>query len=306
MGVVRPAIFVAIPGSDFVMGSNSHYPEERPALPVSVKPFDISISAVTNREFAAFVNETGYQTTAETPLPADSSSGMPPDYFEAGSLVFHMRSKPVDLRDFRNWWRFVPGACWHAPEGPGSSVAELLDHPVVHTSIFDALAYADWAGLVLPTEAEWEFAARGGVETTYPWGDELEPNGTARANTWQGEFPWKNSRRDRPPFTMPVRAFEPNQFGLYNMIGNVWEWTCDKYSASHQTRSPCCVPGGAKDGENYVVKGGSFLCAPSYCRRYRASARSPQEARSSTSHLGFRCVRRAQSLLPGNTAVADR
>lgn len=288
-------LLVPVTGGDFVMGSDRHYPEERPARLASVKSFDMCIYAVTNREFAGFVDDTGYQTTAEIPLAADVSAAMPPEYFEAGSLVFQMRNKPVDLRDFRNWWSFVPGACWRLPEGPDSSIEDRLDHPVVHISLFDALAYAEWAGLTLPTEPEWEFAAKGGVETTYPWGDELAPNGAAQANTWQGDFPWKNSRSDAPPFSTSVHAFEPNQYGLYNMIGNVWEWTRDKYSGSHENRTPCCVPGAPRDGEAYVVKGGSFLCAPSYCRRYRASARSPQEARSSTSHLGFRCIRREQS-----------
>ena len=274
------------------MGSDSHYPEERPAHPHSVDPFEIGVTAVTNREFAAFVNETGYRTTAETPLPPDPGVQMPPGYFDAGSLVFRMTSAPVDLRDFRNWWAFVAGACWVAPEGPGSSIEGREEHPVVHVSLFDALAYADWAGLSLPTEAEWEFAARGGHGTEYPWGDELTPGGAVFSNTWHGEFPWRNDRTEKPPFSVPVRTFDANGYGLFNMIGNVWEWTGDKFSASHGAPSPCCLPNGPFEGESYVVKGGSFLCAPSYCRRYRASARSPQEARSSTSHLGFRCVRR--------------
>jgi len=277
------------------MGSDHHYPEERPAHPQSVDRFGMCATTVTNREFAEFVSATGYKTTAEIPLEADTGSPMPPEYFDAGSLVFRMTSSPVDLRDFRNWWTFVSGACWNSPEGPGSSIEGRQDHPVVHVSLLDALAFADWAELSLPSEAEWEFAARGGAKSEYPWGEELAPNGTAHANTWQGEFPWSNDRTDGPPFSMPARSFEANGYGLFNMIGNVWEWTTDKFTTSHGQPSPCCFPNGPTDGESFVVKGGSFLCAPSYCRRYRTSARSPQEARSSTSHLGFRCVLREQS-----------
>lgn len=274
------------------MGSDRHYPEERPAHLTKVGPFEIGVTAVTNAQFAEFVEDTGYQTTAEIPLEQDHASKMPPEYYAPGSLVFRMTAGPVDLRDFRNWWHFVPGACWHAPEGPGSSYEDRLDHPVVHISLFDALAYANWAGLVLPSEAEWEFAARDGVTTDYPWGDELTPDGVIHANTWIGQFPWNNARTDRTPFSMPAGSFEPSRYGTYNMIGNVWEWTSDKFRANHVETGPCCTPSPPQTGENYVAKGGSFLCAPSYCRRYRASARSPQEARSSTSHLGFRCVRR--------------
>jgi sulfatase modifying factor 1 len=292
MGIDRQGELASVPGGEFAMGSDHHYPEERPRRPVIVAPFEICATAITNREFEAFVDATGYQTTAEIPLQADEISEMPPEYFDVGSLVFRMSNKQVDLRDFRNWWRFVGGACWHAPEGPGSSISDRQDHPVVHVSIFDAQAFTEWAGLALPSEAEWEFAANAGVDTTYPWGDELTQDGITLANTWRGQFPWKNDRTNTPPFSMPVRSFQANKYGLYNMIGNVWEWTRDKYSDPHERPSPCCLPSGPKDGENFVVKGGSFLCAPSYCRRYRASARSPQEARSSASHLGFRCVRR--------------
>ena len=275
------------------MGSDRYYPEERPAHPVTVGTFEMGAATVTNRGFGAFVAQTGYLTTAEIALDPGSATGMPPDYFLAGSLVFQMTSGPVNLHDFRNWWQLVPGACWHAPEGPGSSIIDRQDHPVVHVSLFDALAYADWAGLALPSEPEWEYAARDGAETIYPWGKDLTRDGKACANTWNGQFPWQNDRTDHAPFSMPARAFQASRYGLYNMIGNVWEWTGDKFASSHALSGPCCSPGGPRDGEMYVAKGGSFLCAPSYCRRYRASARSPQEARSSTSHLGFRCVRRA-------------
>lgn len=292
MGIAPPYDLVPVRGGRFVMGSDRHYPEEGPAHPVKVGPFEIGVATVTNRQFAAFVAETGYQTTAEIPLEQGRTPGMPPEYFVAGSLVFQMTDGPVNLRDFRNWWQFVPGACWHAPEGPGSSTEGRQDHPVVHISLFDAFAYADWAGLALPSEAEWEYAARDGVTTEYPWGDDLAPNGVVHANTWNGQFPWKNDRTNHAPFSTPVRSFRPGRYGIYNMIGNVWEWTGDKFRTSHVEAGPCCIPAGPRDGEAYVVKGGSFLCAPSYCRRYRATARSPQEARSSASHLGFRCIRR--------------
>lgn len=305
MGIGQNSELASVPGGRFLMGSDHHYPEERPVHPQSVNAFEMCLTAVTNREFSEFVDATGYKTTAEAPLADDPGSDMPPEYFDAGSLVFRMSPAPVDLRDFRNWWTFVAGANWYAPEGPGSSIENRLDHPVVHVSLFDALAYAEWAKFELPDEAQWEFAAKAGRDMQYPWGDDLSPNGEIVANTWQGEFPWRNHRTMLPPFTMPVRSFDPNEYGLFNMIGNVWEWTSDKYSASHGAPSPCCLPKGPVEGENYVVKGGSFLCAPSYCRRYRASARSPQEARSSTSHLGFRCVRRKHAPESGAIDVAD-
>lgn len=292
MGIARQHNLVPLPGGTFSMGSDRHYAEESPAHPVSVEPFEIAVTTVTNQQFADFVAETRYSTTAEIPLKPDRNNQMPADYFTAGSLVFQKTDGPVDLQDFRNWWRFVPGTCWKAPEGPGSSIEDRQDHPVVHVSLFDAFAYAKWAGLALPSEAEWEYAARDGVDTTFPWGEALTPDGIALANTWQGQFPWQNDRTENAPFSMPARCFRASRYGLFNMIGNVWEWTSDKFVADHAQAGPCCSPAGPRDGEHYVAKGGSFLCAPSYCRRYRASARSPQEARSSTSHLGFRCIRR--------------
>lgn len=283
---------IALPGGTFLMGSNSHYPEERPAHEVSVAPFEIDATTVTNAEFAHFVRETGYVTTAETPLDPASAPGMPPEYFVAGSLVFQMTEGPVDLRNFRKWWEFVPGADWQHPEGPDSDIKARIDHPVVQISLLDAMAYADWAGKSLPTEAEWEFAARDGAETTWPWGEDLLDHGLIRANTWHGEFPWQNVAK--PPFSWPAAAGAPGRYRLFNMIGNVWEWTSDKYHSAHRPQKNCCTPSPRViEGESFVTKGGSFLCAPSYCRRYRATARSPQEGRSSTNHLGFRCVRRS-------------
>ena len=292
MGIAQPYELGAVPGGRFVMGSDRHYPEERPAHPAIVDPFEIGVTTVTNRQFAEFVADTGYRTTAEIPLESNGDEGLPLEYFAPGSLVFQMTQGQVNLQDFRNWWHFLPGAFWRMPEGPGSSIDDRQDHPVVHVSLFDALAYTDWADLSFPSEAEWEHAARDGVETEYPWGDERTPGGVAHANIWYGEFPWRNDRTDHVSFSMAVRAFRPSRYGLFNMIGNVWEWTKDKFRASHLDSGKCCTHGSLQSGENYVVKGGSFLCSPSYCRRYRASARSPQEARSSTSHLGFRCVKR--------------
>lgn len=280
---------VHIPGGTFTMGCDHAYPEERPAHSVTVDPFEMAACTVTNAQFAAFVAATGYVTTAEIPIDPADVPGMPEDYYQAGSLVFHRTDGPVDLRDPRHWWRFVKGACWHAPEGPGSDIAGREDHPVVQVSLIDAQAYVDWAGMALPTEAQWEFAARDGVVMDYPWGDTLIPEDGPRTNTWQGAFPYQNARGQEGPLSMPVTAFAPSRYGLYNMIGNVWEWTTDRFAARHDVK-PCCTPPRPGEGTVHVLKGGSFLCAPSYCRRYRPSARSPQEARSATNHIGFRCV----------------
>ncbi|MBO0904782.1 formylglycine-generating enzyme family protein [Jiella sonneratiae] len=281
---------VRLEGGRFVMGSDRFYPEERPAHPVEVGPFRIDRHAVSNDDFDRFVKATGYVTTAEIPLSREEMPGAPAELLAAGSLVFRKTDGPVPLRDFRAWWRFVPGASWRAPEGPGSSIDGRRDHPVVHVSLHDAAAYAAWAGKTLPSEAQWEFAARAGSDTTYPWGDDFTPDGRVMANTWHGAFPFRNDRVCGPVLTCPVDAFEPSAFGLFNMIGNVWEWTATKFTASHKSPSPCCAPGAGDGPVSHVLKGGSFLCAPSYCRRYRASARSPQEARSSTNHIGFRCA----------------
>ncbi len=283
---------VRLPGGSFTFGSDNHYPEEAPRHQASVEPFVISPYAVTNADFTAFVAATNYVTSAENPIDPATAPGMPAEYFAPGSLVFQMTEGSVDLRDFRKWWAFVPGANWRNPEGPDSTINDRQDHPVVQVSLFDALAYADWAELSLPTEKQWEFAARDGVETEFPWGDELTVGPHIHANTWHGAFPHQNDRRQSTPFTEAVDAHSASRFGLFNMIGNVWEWTTDSYTSAHNPDKKCCTPTRTMDGQNITVKGGSFLCAPSYCRRYRASARSPQEARSSTNHLGFRCVGR--------------
>jgi formylglycine-generating enzyme len=289
------------------MGSDCHYPEERPVHDVIVAGFWIDKHAVTNRDFAAFVAATGYKTVAERqPNPANYP-GADLRLLKAGSLVFYKTKGPVDLSNIGNWWRWMPGAYWRHPEGRGSSVAARLDHPVVHVAFEDVEAYATWAGKALPSEAEWEFAARGGADgAEFVWGAEFAPGGQQMANTWQGEFPWQNLVADGFERTSPVGRFPPNGYGLYDMAGNVWEWTTDWFAVQHEIpASPCCVPAnprGAPLEASYdttqpecriprkVVKGGSFLCAPNYCRRYRPAARHAQMVDSGMSHIGFRCV----------------
>jgi sulfatase modifying factor 1 len=302
-----------LPGGEFTMGSERFYPEERPRRRVRVAGFWIDETPVTNREFAAFVAATGYRTFAEVaPDPADYP-GLPPELARAGSLVFERPRGPVDLNDFRQWWKFRFGAKWSEPLGADSSIAELLDHPVVHIAYVDAEAYAKWAGKELPTEAEWEYAARGGLQgIEFAWGNELAPNGQMLANFWQGEFPWDNRLLDGWERTSPVRVFPPNGFGLFDMIGNVWEWTADWYSTGADVpKGRCCTPSnprGCREYESYdpctpdvkigrkVLKGGSHLCAPNYCQRYRPAARYPQPIDTSTSHVGFRCIIRERSV----------
>jgi formylglycine-generating enzyme len=302
-----------ISGGTFHMGSDTHYPEEAPAHSVAVAGFWIDSTPVTNRSFRKFVKATDYVTFAEIPPEASDYPGALPHMLKAGSLVFSPPKHPVDLRNWANWWIFKFGANWRRPYGPRSSISGLDDHPVVHVACRDAEAYAKWAGKQLPTEAEWEFASRGGLDRAeFAWGDEFRPGGTYMANTWQGAFPHENLVEDRFERTSPVTAFPPNGYGLRDMIGNVWEWTTDWYSTRPESHAPkaCCVPenprGGA-EATSYdpcqplvkiprkVVKGGSHLCAPSYCRRYRPAARHPQPVDTSTSHIGFRCVKRVFS-----------
>jgi len=299
---------VQIPGGTFRMGSDRHYPEEAPVHRVTVDPFWIDRKPVTNREFRKFVNATGYITFAEIkPLAADYP-GAKAEMLKAGSLVFTPPGHAVDLGDWSQWWRFKFGADWRRPYGPRSSISGLDDHPVVHIAWRDAEAYARWVGKELPTEAEWEFAARGGLDgAEFAWGDEFMPGGQALANTWQGAFPRENTALDGYERTSPVTAFPPNAYGVFDMIGNVWEWTADWWSQHHEADAPksCCVPenprGGCEDGSydpcqphiripRKVIKGGSHLCAPSYCRRYRPAARHAEAIDTSTSHLGFRCI----------------
>jgi sulfatase modifying factor 1 len=298
-----------LPGGVFTMGSERFYPEERPVRRVRVDPFWIDEIPVTNRDFAAFVDAAGYRTFAETaPDPADYP-GMPVEMARAGSLVFERTDRPVDLEDASQWWAFRFGADWRHPLGPESSIDGLEDHPVVHIAHEDAEAYADWAGKALPTEAEWEYAARGGLDgSEFAWGDELAPGGLMLANYWQGLFPFANQLLDGWERTSPVRTYPPNGHGLFDMIGNVWEWTSDWYSSPRlprKAKGSCCVPAnprGARERDSYdpcdpnirigrkVMKGGSHLCAANYCQRYRPAARFAQPVDSSTSHIGFRCV----------------
>ena len=295
---------VALPGGEFSMGSESFYPEERPVRRVAVEAFSIDRRQVTNDEFRRFVEATGYVTVAERPIDLSGVPDAPVQTYPAGSMVFRQTDGPVDLADSRNWWVFVPGADWRHPQGPESSVGALGEHPVVHVAYEDAEAYAAWAGKSLPTEAEWEYAARGGLERKhFTWGDELEPHGAIMANTWQGEFPWRNTARDGFERTSPVGSFPGNGYGLYDMAGNVWEWTADWYSVQtegDEPTSPCCAPVEASYDASSpeiaiprkVLKGGSHLCAPNYCLRFRPAARMPQMIDTGMSHLGFRCVRR--------------
>jgi sulfatase modifying factor 1 len=299
---------VPIAGGTFFMGSEDFYPEEGPVHQETVAPFRIDRYLVTNDDFAAFVKDTDYVTLAErAPEPADYPD-TPAEALVPGSLVFVRTAGPVDLNDWSQWWRYVPGAQWRHPLGPESSIEARGDHPVIHVAYEDAVAFAQWAGKELPAEAEWEFAARGGLDRAkYVWGNEMEPGGRILANTWHGEFPWENLLTDGYERTSPVGSFPPNGFGLYDMAGNVWEWTSEWYRSAHApaAKSPCCsVSVRANADESYdprnpqlriprkVLKGGSHLCAPNYCLRFRPAARSPQMVDSSMSHLGFRCVKR--------------
>lgn len=303
----RPGMAL-IPRGTFLMGSDQHYPEEAPAHRVAVSSFQIDRTPVTNREFRRFVEATGYVTVAEmAPDPKDYPGALP-HMLKPGSLVFRPPGRTVDLKDWSQWWTFEFGANWRRPYGRGRNNHGLDEHPVVHVAYKDAEAYAAWAGKELPTEAEWEFAARGGLDgAEFAWGDEFTPSGLHMANTWQGAFPNQNDVTDGYARTSPVAAFPPNGYGVYDMIGNVWEWTGDWYAARHAVNgaSPCCIPEnprGASAVESYdacdrsvriarkVVKGGSHLCAPNYCRRYRPAARHAQPIDTGMSHIGFRCV----------------
>ena len=286
-----------LPGGTFRMGSEDFYPEEAPVRPVTVGAFWMDEHQVTVAEFRAFVSATGYRTVAERPLDPADFPGVEPEKLVPGSLVFHMTPGPVDLRDYFAWWDYVPGACWGRPEGEGSSVDGREDHPIVHVAYEDAAAYAAWAGKELPTEAEWEYAARGGLDgAAFTWGDEDLQEHTPLANTWQGEFPWQNLLVDGFAGTSPVGSFPPNDYGLFDMAGNVWEWTCDVFEVDHpgQAASPCCAPGeSGVNASRRVIKGGSHICAPNYCLRYRPAARQSETVDTSTGHIGFRCVVRS-------------
>jgi formylglycine-generating enzyme len=293
-----------LPGGSFLMGSDKFYPEEGPVQEVTVGEFWIDTYAVTNRDFTKFVDATGYVTVAERPLNPADYPGALPHMLVPGALVFKQTQGPVDLRDWSQWWEYIPGACWNHPEGTASSIESRMDHPVVHVAFEDAEAYAKWTGKRLPTEAEWEYAARGGlVGASFCWGEEMEPNGKPAANTWQGDFPYRNLVKDGYERTAPVGMFPPNGYGLYDMAGNVWEWTSDWFVAHREPKtSPCCSVAADRERSydpafediripRKVLKGGSYLCAPNYCLRFRPAARSPQMIDTGMSHLGFRCVK---------------
>ncbi|MFC5577782.1 formylglycine-generating enzyme family protein [Lysobacter niabensis] len=301
---------VRIPGGVFRMGSDSHYPEEAPVHRVQVDDFWIDATPVTNAQFRRFVEATGHRTWCEVPPDPAQYPGALPEMLHAASVVFVPPSAMVSLHDHYQWWQFVRGADWRHPQGPGSSIDGKDDHPVVHVAWSDIEAYARWAGKDIPTEAEWEYAARGGLDgAEYAWGDELAPGGRHLANTWQGDFPWQNLAEDGHVGTSPVDAYPVNGYGLHDMIGNVWEWTADWYRPRHpaDAAKACCIPENPRGGREQdsfdpaqprvqiprkVMKGGSHLCAPNYCRRYRPAARMAQPVDTSTSHLGFRCVLR--------------
>ena len=309
-----------VPSQTYAMGSDEHYAEEAPSHPVTVDGFWISPTQVTNASFAAFVDATGYVTVAERPLDPADFPGAPPDNLRAGSMVFTGTPGPVDLRHINLWWTWTPGACWRRPDGPHSGLDGLEDHPVVHVAHEDAEAYAAWGSSALPTEAEWEAAARGGLDgARFVWGDQPEPAGEALANYWHGDFPW----RAEPGYgtTRPVGSFAPNAYGLYDLAGNVWEWTSDWYATGHAGEpdpKPCCVPRNPRGPDveasfdarqpqfripRQVIKGGSFLCADSYCLRYRPAARRPQMVDTGMSHIGFRVVRRQPAVPESGRAM---
>jgi len=305
---IPPPEMAWIPGGRFLMGSDRHYAEEAPTREVIVDGFFVDIYPVTNRQFDRFARETGWVTLAEKAPDPALYPGALPEMLTPASLVFMPTDGPVSLHDPGQWWRYIPGANWREPLGPGSGLRGLMDHPVTHVAWPDVEAYARWAGKSLPTEAEWEFAARGGLEgAEFAWGDEFRPGEQAMGNTWEGRFPYESTKPGGEFRTTPVGLYPPNGYGLNDMIGNVWEWTRDWWStASKDTpASSCCAPSNPVGGRledsfdpcqpeiripRKVLKGGSHLCAPSYCRRYRPAARHAQPIDTSTSHVGFRLV----------------
>ncbi len=288
-----PPGMVLIPGGTFQMGS-TEFKESQPIHTVTVKGFWIDATEVTNEQFEAFVKATGYKTIAERVPDAKQFPDAKPEDLKPFSAVFTPPAKPPSGPDIRQWWSRVYGADWRHPDGPGSSITGKEKYPVVHISWVDADAYAKWAGKRLPTEAEWEFAARGGRDgRKYSWGDEFKPGGKAMANTWQGTFPNSNLVEDGHRTAAPVGSYPPNDYGLYDMAGNVWEWCADWYTEDYFKESPKDNPQGPGDPgtKRKVQKGGSFLCSENYCARYKAGARHSGEFEDAADHIGFRCVK---------------
>ncbi len=290
-----PAGMVPIPAGQFRIGAEGKLGEERAAGGVRLSPFCLGAHEVTNREFAAFVAATGYRTVAERPLSIEQFPDLAPAERAPGSLVFRPVSGQGPIEEL-SWWHWVPGADWRHPVGPDRTLAALDDHPVVQVAYEDAEAYAAWAGASLPSEAQWEFAARGGLnDQVFAWGNTWNPR---RANTWQGPFPIRNTAEDGFTGTAPVASFTPNGYGLFDMTGNVWEWTEDWYEPGHEAQanradpvvSAAVATGDPRDPgvAKHVIKGGSFLCSPDYCSRYRPAAREAQSPDTGTSHIGFR------------------
>lgn len=306
---------VEVPAGEFTMGADDSEPEERPARRVAVSRFAMERHPVTNEQYAAFVDQTGYRTVAEHPLDPAAFPGAPAENLQPGSMVFTPTSAPVDLRHLSQWWAWTVGACWRHPDGPDSSWRDRAPHPVVHVAHEDAAAYAAWAGRDLPTEAQWERAARGGNDgLRFSWGDVPMPDGRRLAKYWEGDFPWHNDPSDGFERTAPVDTYPPNAFGLVDLTGNVWEWTDDWYGEARPDGGGCCIPrdprGPGREASfdprqpqfripRKVIKGGSFLCADEYCQRYRPSARRPQMIDTGMSHIGFRCIARS---IAGRTA----
>lgn len=313
-----PEGMIWIPGGEFTMGTDDaqSMSNERPAHRVRLDGFWIDITPVTNSQFREFVKATGYVTIAEKPVDWEElKKQVPPgtpkpteEMLKPGSLVFTPPDHPVDLRNMSNWWTWTTGANWQHPQGPASTIDGKDDYPVTQVAWDDAVAYAKWAGKRLPTEAEWEYAARGraSTNTRYTWGDDVRPGGKHMANTFTGVFPNKNTAEDGFARTSPVKSFPPNGYGLYDMGGNVWNWTADLYRADTHTTAKaaggvCCNPSGPTTAFNpirevqtcveRVIKGGSFLCHPSYCESYRPTARRGTPPDTGSEHVGFRCVK---------------
>jgi formylglycine-generating enzyme required for sulfatase activity len=304
----KPRGMAFVPGGSFWMGCTGcpDMPDAHPVHPVALDAFWMDETPVTNAQFAAFVKATGYKTVAERPLKPEDFPGVPREDLVPGSIVFTQPAGPVSLRNPQAWWRYVKGASWSRPEGPKSHTRGREDHPVVHVAFEDAVAYAEWAGKRLPTEAEFEFAARGGLDRKpFSWGEDLRPAGKLHANIWEGRFPSENTLEDGHLGTSPVRAFPANGFGLYDMGGNVWQWTSDWYRPDTYSRRAAAGisenPKGPNDSldpdepgaRKRVQRGGSYLCSDRYCQRYFVGSRGKGEISSGTSNLGFRCVKPA-------------